>query len=96
VQDAEYVLAPAGTHRLTAATEQPAVTLTDFNGDIQSAIAGKNSVDLAYVSRSRAIAKVNSPVASVEVDGVLLPKPVAGDNKLIMLPAGQHLVSIYR
>ncbi|MFL6465195.1 MAG: hypothetical protein ACJ73N_12395 [Bryobacteraceae bacterium] len=96
VQDAEYVLAPAGTHRLTAATEQPAVTLIDFNGDIQSAIAGKNSVDLAYVSRSRAIAKLNSPVASVEVDGVLLPKPFASGNKSIMLPAGQHLVSIYR
>jgi hypothetical protein len=96
VQDAGYVLAPAGTHRLTAATEQPAVTLTDFNGDIQSAIAGNNNVDLAYVSRSRAIAILNSPVASVEVDGVHLPKSVASDNKSIMLPAGQHLVTIYR
>ncbi|MBV9225457.1 MAG: hypothetical protein JOY85_15600, partial [Acidobacteriaceae bacterium] len=68
VQDTEYVLVPAGKHRLTAATELPVVTLTDFNGDLQSAIPEKTSIDLAYVSHSRAIAKVNSPIASVEVD----------------------------
>ncbi|MBV9674748.1 MAG: hypothetical protein JO185_00320, partial [Acidobacteriaceae bacterium] len=95
VQDTEYVLVPAGKHRLTAATELPVVTLTDFNGDLQSTIPGKNSIDLAYVSQSRAIAKVNSPIASVEVDGVRLPKPVITNNQSILLPAGQHLVTIY-
>ncbi len=95
VQDGEYALIPAGKHRLTAATERPVVTLTDFNGEIQSAITGKNGVDLAYVSHSRAIAKVNSPVASVEVDGVVLPKAAGSEGTSILLPAGQHLVSIY-
>jgi hypothetical protein len=96
VQDAEFVLTPAGKHRLTPAAEQPAITLADFNGDIQSAIVGANSVDLAYAGRSRAIARLNSPVASVEVDGVRLPKAITSDSKLILLPAGQHLVTIYR
>lgn len=96
VQDSESVLAPAGKHRLAAAAESPAVTLTDFNGDIQSAITGTNSVDLAYLSHSRAIARMNAPVSSVEVDGVPLPKATAGDSKSILLPAGQHVVTIYR
>ncbi len=95
VRDAEYVLTPAGRHRLASATEQTTVTLTDFNGDIRSAVAGKDRVDFAYISRSRAIAKVNLPVTSVEVDGVLLPK-LDTSNATIMLPAGQHLVSVYR
>ncbi|MBV9304729.1 MAG: hypothetical protein JOZ45_01235, partial [Acidobacteriaceae bacterium] len=53
------------------------------------------SIDLAYVSHSRAIAKVNSPIASVEVDGIRQPKPVIANNQSILLPAGQHLVTIY-
>ena len=96
VQDTEYVLTPAGKHRLAVAAESPVVTLTDFNGDIQSAVTGQNSIDLAYVSRSRAIAQTNSPVASVEVDGVRLPKSAGTDDRSILLPAGQHLVTIYR
>ena len=96
VQDAEYVLAPAGKHRLTAVTEQPAIAITDFNGDIRSVIAGKRQLDLAYLGRSRAIAKLDSPVTSIEVDGVPLPKSAVGGSTSIMLPAGQHLVSLYR
>jgi len=93
VQNADFVLAPAGKHKLSAGVAQPSFTVTDFNGDIRSATSDANRIDLAYVSRSRAIAKLSAPVSSIEVDGVSFARAVDGS---IVLPSGQHLVTFSR
>jgi hypothetical protein len=95
LQDAAAVIAPAGKHVLSPGAEKPAVTLVDFNGDVQFASVAKDRVDVSYSSPSRAIVVLGSPVAEIEVDGMpLLPKPASLDvRSAIMLPAGQHLVS---
>ncbi len=90
VQDGKFVLAPAGKHRLAAAVTPSPVTIHDFSGEIHSAITSARRVDLSYDSRTRAIAVLGSKISSVEVDGEsysIAPSPV------IMLPAGQHVVS---
>ncbi len=97
IRNADSVLAPAGKHRLTAATGPPAIMVSDFNGDVQSASVEGNGVELSYASRSRAVAVIDSPVASVEVDGAPFWKSAsAKDIGSILLPAGQHVVTFTR
>jgi hypothetical protein len=54
----------------------------------------KDRVDLAYTSRSRAVAVLASPVSSIELDGAALPK--RADSNAVLLPAGQHVVTLIR
>ena len=97
VQNADSVLAPAGRHRMSPATSTSPIRITDFNGEIRSAVASGNRVDLSYTSRSRAVAMLGSPVSSVQVDGAPFWKRNAnGDESAILLPAGQHLVTFER
>ncbi len=91
LQSRNFVLTPCGKHRLTPGVEQPAVTITDFNGQVQSAMVANHSVELAYTNRSRAIAVLASPVSAIELDGQ--PYPVSTS---VLLPAGQHLVTFKR
>ncbi len=93
----QSVLAPAGRHRLSTGTGEAAVIIADFNGEIRSAVASQESVDVSYSSRSRAIALFGSPVSSVEIDGAPLWKRVADQPTMsIVLPAGQHVVTFNR
>ncbi len=97
VQNAQNVLTPAGKHSLTPAIGKSAVTISDFNGDLRSALVSGNRVDLSYTSRSRAVAMLGSPVSSIEVDGAPFWKLVPGqETGSIVLPAGQHLVTFNR
>ncbi len=91
IRDTQFVLVPGGKHRLTTAVEKPAVTLRDFNGDIHSAVSSRGRVDVAYTSRTRAIAVVTAAACRVEVDSLPYNKPSA--NGSVMLPSGQHLVT---
>ncbi len=91
IRDSQFVLVPSGKHRLSTAVEKPAITLKDFNGEIQSAVAGRDRVDIAYSSRTRAIALVAATPSRLEVDGLPYNLPVAGGS--IMLPSGQHVVT---
>lgn len=94
LHDARFVLVPAGKHQLNSGVKNATVVVSDFNGEIQSAVNSKDRVDLAYTSRSRAVAVVASPVSSIEVDGAALPKNT--DATSILLPAGQHVVTLIR
>ncbi|MBV9181453.1 MAG: hypothetical protein JO356_09075 [Acidobacteria bacterium] len=97
IKNAQCILAPPGKHRISAGTSEAAITIADFNGNLRSALASQNSVDVSYTSRSRAIALVGSPVSSVEVDGAPFWKRPAGDNQVsIVLPAGQHVATFER
>ncbi|MBV9764001.1 MAG: hypothetical protein JOZ48_04070 [Acidobacteriaceae bacterium] len=97
VQNSRTVLMPAGKHTLRTGMSKSAITISDFNGELRSALASGNRVDVSYTSRSRAVAMLGSPVSSIEVDGAPFWKPVPGaQSASIMLPAGQHLVTFNR
>ena len=97
VQNADSVLAPAGKHRLSAATARSPITISDFNGEVRSAASSARSVELSYASRSRAVAVLGSPVSSVEVDGAPFWKASGNDNRSsLLLPAGQHVATFTR
>ncbi len=97
LQNSVSALAPAGKHTLTPAAARPAVTLTDFNGNIQSADSSQNHVDVSYTSRSRAVAMLGTPVSSIEVDGTPFWRAAgARRDGSVLLPAGQHVVTFER
>ena len=95
IQDGDYVLAPSGKHRLSAAVEAPGLTIRDFNGEIRSALNSDKQVDVSYESRTRAIAVLSSAVSGIEVDG----EPYKASNNeagAVLLPSGQHVVTFVR
>ena len=97
VQNSDSLLAPAGQHRLSPGVESPGVVIADFNGEIRSAIASKDRTELAYRSEMRALATLASRVSSIEVDGVPFWKAATGAlEPIIVLPAGQHVVTFNR
>ncbi len=95
VQDANFVLAPRGRHRLSPAVEKPGLTVRDFNGEILSALTTDKQVDLSYESRTRAIAVLSSAVSRIEVDGEPF-RTYRGEAGAVLLPSGQHVVSFVR
>ncbi len=97
VQNARTILAPAGKHKFEASALELGVTIADFNGEIRSALGAADRADLAYTSKSRAVAVLGSAVSRVEVDGAKFAEAKAGE-KLgsVVLPAGEHRVVFYR
>ncbi|MBV8863851.1 MAG: hypothetical protein JO210_00465 [Acidobacteriaceae bacterium] len=93
-QNGDFVLAPSGKHRLSVAVEKPGLTINDFNGDIQSALATDKQIDVSYESRTRAIAVLSFAFSRIEVDGELYKS--VGDSGAVLLPSGQHVVSFVR
>jgi hypothetical protein len=92
----QFVIAPAGKHLLASASGPSTVTISDFNGDIRAAAATANQVELAYTSRSRAVAMLGSPVSSISVDGEPFWKASGNNPPSILLPSGQHVATFYR
>ncbi len=82
---------PPGKHTLTATTDMPAVTITDFNGQIRSVQATQDSTEVTYSAKSRAILLPGSVITSATVDG----KPVPISSPLL-LPSGEHSVKLTR
>lgn len=94
MQAEDSVLVPAGRHKLTAATGKPAFTISDFNGNVETAQIHGNRVDVSYRSRTRAIATTEATLTAVEVDGSAFWKTQPGEkHQSFMLPAGQHVVT---
>ncbi len=96
LQNSDSVLAPAGKHLLSAASSRSAVSITDFNGDIRSAVSLANGVELSYTSRSRAVATLGSPVSSMSLDGLPFRMPTGENASAVLLPAGKHVVTFNR
>jgi hypothetical protein len=95
IANANSILSPAGKHTLEAGAARPAVSISDFNGEIRTAAAARDRADLSYTSRSRAVAVLGSAVSSIELDGAPFAKKEAADAS-ILLPAGQHVVTFYQ
>jgi hypothetical protein len=83
---------PPGAHSIEPATDQPAVRLLDFNGDLKSARTLVDGVEFAYQSNSRAFARLSGSVQRVEIDGAQSRPQLVGD--ILILPRGQHLVVV--
>jgi hypothetical protein len=97
MQNARTILAPAGKHKFEASVSLPGVAIADFNGEIRSALGAADRADLAYVSKSRAVAVLGSAVSRVEVDGAPFLQAKLGEKvESVVLPAGEHTVVFYR
>lgn len=83
---------PRGLHAIEPAPAQPAVRLLDFNGDLKSAGTIPGGVEFAYQSTARAMARLERPPSAIEIDGAPASPPVIGN--VLMLPRGQHLVTL--
>ncbi len=70
--------------------------ILDFNGELHSAAASAGGVEFSYQSSARAIALLNFRPAGLEVDGAMLKAESgqSGNEFIVMLPRGQHLVRI--
>ncbi|HOK48437.1 MAG TPA: hypothetical protein PLK67_21000, partial [Bryobacteraceae bacterium] len=88
---------PPGTHVLEPGGEEPALRLLDFNGDLKAAASRGGGIEFSYSSSSRAIAILNRPPTSIEIDGEeAAPAQFdAGPGRCgLYLPRGQHLVAV--
>lgn len=94
LQSDRNVLVPAGRHTLTVGIAPAPVTIADFNGQIESAVSMHSASEIAYISRSRAIAVLATPVSSIEVDGAPFHWQRCG--QAVLLPAGQHVATFMR
>jgi len=95
IANGKSILTPAGKHTLEFGAAPPSVSISDFNGEIRTAVSAADRADLSYTSRSRAVAVLGSAVSSIELDGEPFSKKEAADTS-ILLPAGQHVVTFYR
>jgi hypothetical protein len=93
LQSSTEVLVPAGKHTLRAGVTKPPLTITDFNGDILTATQTSAGVEIAYWSRSRAVAVLGQPISKMEVDGASATSPLSSS---VLLPAGEHVVTFSR
>jgi hypothetical protein len=97
LQNARSILAPAGKHKFEASASQPGISISDFNGDIRSALGAADHADLSYISKSRALAVFGSDVSRIEVDGAPFLQASSGEKlSSVVLPAGEHKVTFYR
>jgi hypothetical protein len=96
VGNGSSVLLPRGMHSIEAAPKAAAMRLVDFNGELKSASALADGVEFAYQSSARAMAEIDGPGAlkRVEIDGAEVKPQVVGN--VLLLPRGQHLVTIVR
>jgi hypothetical protein len=83
---------PRGTHSVEAALTSPALYLRDFNGEIKSASASNKSVDFSYQSSARAFAVLDRKPSKIEIDGAEAALEL--DGNVLMLPKGQHLITL--
>ncbi len=86
---------PPGPVAVEPSTAVPPMRILDFNGDLKTASAQANSVEVSYNSAHRAIAILDRQPGAVEIDGA----PVQADwltvngRHTILLPKGQHVVT---
>jgi hypothetical protein len=68
----------------------------DFNGELRSAQAAGDGVELRYRSSSSALARLDRRPARLSINGVRAEPGVivSGDAFVLSLPRGEHLVRI--
>ena len=83
-----------GPHVIEAAPQSPPLRVLDFNGDLKMAAVTPLGIEFAYQSSARAMALVEHVPAKLQIDGVETTPEMAG--RVLLLPRGQHFVSLNR
>ena len=83
---------PRGTHTLEAALLNPALHIRDFNGEIRTASATTKQIEFSYQSSARAFAVLDKKPSKMQLDGAEAPLEWSGN--VLILPRGQHLVTL--
>jgi hypothetical protein len=89
---AATVWLPRGSHTIETAPELPRLRVLDFNGDVIMAATTATGIEFAYQSSARAMAVLDHPPATLEIDGVNQAPQLLGN--VLFLPRGQHLVTM--
>ncbi len=90
VRNDEVLWLPPGPQSIEPGTRDAPHRLLEFNGDLRSATSSPKGLEFSYRSQSRALARVETPPAVMEVDGERIPPTMWGNT--IVLPKGQHIV----
>jgi hypothetical protein len=92
VLDDETIWLGAGAHSVEETISSSGPRLVRLNAELKSArLLGAGSLEFTYQSQSRAIALIDRPLRGLQIDG----SPVAAPRtKMLLLPRGQHLVTI--
>ena len=92
--DDETVWLPGGAHSVEHASSQSGPRLLHLNGELRSArVVDVKTLEFSYRSTSRAIALLDRRLQKIQIDGTEASVSMAG-NATVLLPRGQHLVSI--
>ena len=97
--DADTVWLPAGPHSIEAAPAQagpPAASLhlLRLNADLKAARSlGARGIEFSYQSASRALAILDRPPKTLQLDGAPEAPVLAGPTTLL-LPRGHHVVTL--
>ncbi len=96
--DGKTVWLPPGPHVIERAAADPPLRLTDLNGVLRTAAAANGGIEFSYEADSRAIAVFDKRPSGFLLDGE--PADLAAEEGpagfVVVLPAGQHIVSARR
>jgi len=97
VGDGSVIWLPAGAHAIAPAATPAASRILDFNGELGYAqVLSASQIELAYRSAARALALLERKPLKLMLDGTEAPLEflLAGKHYSLLLPRGQHLVTI--
>jgi hypothetical protein len=87
-----------GPHVIEPAAQALPLRVLDFNGDLKMAAVTPQGIEFAYQSTARAMALLERVPSKLQIDGIErtpdLSQMMAGS--VLLLPRGQHLVSLSR
>jgi hypothetical protein len=95
VSNPDTLWLPPGPVAVEPSAVAPPMRILDFNGDLKTASAQANAVEVSYHSSHRAIAVLDRLPGSVEIDGAPAPVEWVSTNgrHSVLLPKGQHVVT---
>ena len=83
---------PKGSHSIERAEQAAPLRVIDFNGELRSAKATAAGTEFSYQSGARAMAILEKAPSKLEIDGQAAAPLMVGNT--LLLPKGQHLISI--
>ena len=92
VTDGQTAWLPSGSHTIASDSRTIPNRVMSFNGLLRSASVSGKRLELSYESASRAFAVLEHSASSLEIDGI--PAPIHLVGSTLILPRGQHFVSI--
>ncbi|MGI8743816.1 MAG: hypothetical protein ACR2NN_14830 [Bryobacteraceae bacterium] len=96
IRDQSILWLPGGPQIIEPALKDTKAHVIDFNGTLLSASASAKGIELAYRCDSKALALLDTRPLKVDIDGAAAHPELleSGHNFAMMLPRGQHLVTI--